>query len=695
MSEQPDELRICPHCGQPNAVYTLRCIRCGEELEELFDLQGFEIGHVPGSDESEDEIASMDQMLAALDESSLLEDPKQEDPDSPDDEADEDGLEPEVGDESPDWLEKVRQRAKAEQDAADRLARGGMAMEDQRAERDREQVDQAFEEIMRRIREQNEREKARRPWRAESASVDENGDPEWLRRIRELQPDREEDTKEISAHSAARSDLEDEWTEEELQELLKRELGQVDEETEKEITAEISPLRSVAFEAEPEESAESALLLPGEEAQAEPELTNFHNIPEDDEEAQAGQPEDEKPLIEAAEAEQPAQSSAEKELEEANRQNGELPIPLEDRETVSTQNELELVEEAGLEENFEQPAMQADLQEEAVPRDKGEAHDQAEIEDKSENADQFPPENEPEPPEEPFQDLLLLRDQRDRARALKDILYQEGRRTIAVLHESSPQGKFGRLVLGLLLMIGILVSILIGPAGSIDLPPQAHALAFQENLASLQPGERVLIVMDYQAATRHDLEPLAARVLDILAGNDIQRRVVTANPVNLLLASNLLEPAQLPDEFIPGGMLGYLSLAAASPPNWGGLPISLAFDGEAELFARIDQVILISDSADFVRMWLEQVSPWRAGIKTSAITTAVSGPMLLPYHGSGQLQGFVAGVTDAKVLQVGPQDLVNLRAWQAGMMLMMVVLLLGMITKVDQDFSRRSEGQGR
>ena len=69
--------------------------------------------------------------------------------------------------------------------------------------------------------------------------------------------------------------------------------------------------------------------------------------------------------------------------------------------------------------------------------------------------------------------------------------------------------------------------------------------------------------------------------------------------------------------------------------------------------------------------------------------------MLLPYHGSGQLQGFVAGVTDAKVLQVGPQDLVNLRAWQAGMMLMMVVLLLGMITKVDQDFSRRSEGQGR
>ena len=42
MSEQPDDLRICPNCGQENASHTMRCIRCGQELEGLFELEGFE-----------------------------------------------------------------------------------------------------------------------------------------------------------------------------------------------------------------------------------------------------------------------------------------------------------------------------------------------------------------------------------------------------------------------------------------------------------------------------------------------------------------------------------------------------------------------------------------------------------------------------------------------------------------------------
>ena len=700
MSEQPDELRICPHCGQPNSAYTLRCIHCGEELEELFELQGFETSQVPGSEEPEDEMASMDQMLAALDDSPLLEDAEQEDADQPTDEAETEELEPGPGSDTPDWLEKVRQRAKEEQDAAGELAKGGMAMDDRRTKRDREQVDQAFEDIMRRIREQNEREKARRPWRAESDLVDGNGDPEWLRRIRELQPNRAEDTKEIKSHSTGQDDFEDEWTEEELQELLKRELGQVDEPgegTEEDITTEISTPLPVEIDKGLGEAAELPDQLPKEESQIELDLDNFHNIPVDDDETLTGRPEDEKPLFEAEEKEPGFQPSIGKELGESALQDGELPMPLADKETIFLENEEpDLEEEPEFEEGSEEPETESDLQEEALPRDKDEARDEVEIEDKSEeDNEKLPPENEPVSKEKVFPDLLLLRDQRERAQVLRDIIDQEGRRTLPVLHESDPQGKLGRLVLGLLLILGILISILIGPTGSMDLPLQAHALAFQENLVSLQPGERVLIVMDYQAATRNDIEPSAAKVMQILEENGIQRRVVTANPVNILLANNLLEPAQLPDEYIPGGMLGYLSLAVGSPPNWGELPICLAFDGEPDLFGEIDQVILISDSADFVRMWLEQVSPWRSGIKTSAITTAVSGPMLLPYHDSGQLQGFVAGVADAKVLKVEPQDLVNQRAWQVGMMLMMVVFLLGMLTKADQDSLHRTEGRNR
>jgi hypothetical protein len=258
------------------------------------------------------------------------------------------------------------------------------------------------------------------------------------------------------------------------------------------------------------------------------------------------------------------------------------------------------------------------------------------------------------------------------------------------LHETTPQGKIGRLVLGLLLILGVLLAILLGKPGQVNLPLSAPAAAFAKNLESIALDDAVLIVLDYQAATQNDIEPLAVSALEILEEEGGNVKVVTANPENIWLAGNLLDPVQVPDEFIPGGMLGYLALAVGETPSWGELPIKQAFTDDAELFDGIKQVILVSDSAEFVRMWLEQISPWQPGIKTSAITTCVSAPMLLPYHDSGQLQGVVAGIADAKALEVAPQNLVNQRAFQVGMLLMIVVLLLGMITKADEDTLRRT-----
>ena len=67
MSDPSDELRICPHCGQLNSVYTLVCINCGQELDDIFEIEGLEDSPTESLDEQ-----SLETVLNALDENPLL-----------------------------------------------------------------------------------------------------------------------------------------------------------------------------------------------------------------------------------------------------------------------------------------------------------------------------------------------------------------------------------------------------------------------------------------------------------------------------------------------------------------------------------------------------------------------------------------------------------------------------------------------
>ena len=120
MSDPSDELRICPHCGQQNSVFTLVCINCGQELDDIFEIEGVEDSSTENLHEQ-----ALEDVLKSLDKNPLL---------SPEEENAEDSetetKEPSDGEAPlPSWLDRIRQRAKEEDPAGD-LAKASRAADE-------------------------------------------------------------------------------------------------------------------------------------------------------------------------------------------------------------------------------------------------------------------------------------------------------------------------------------------------------------------------------------------------------------------------------------------------------------------------------------------------------------------------------------------------------------------------------------
>jgi len=677
MSELADQLRTCPNCGQQNAMHSLKCIRCGEVLEDLFVFDDID------ADGQEPTPESISGVLASLNENDLLTDQTEtESSDTTESQPIEGDEEGRSGDASqtPDWLERVRERTRKE-DPSGEMVKGGQAMDKRRAAGERSQVDQAFDEVIQRIREQSEKER-KKTRKMETNLVDEDGVPEWLRRIRELHPAHEQDAKQVLTGSQDEN-FDDEWTDEELQELLRREIG--DEYNPGEQTVFTNLTSSNNPEIAEDQSEEESESLPKYEIPRD-----FHNIPDDD----FDEPDNTKPtkpgnpeLLDKNE--DPPETDNEGPDIEAEPETGmevqnllETPPDFEDEESEQPEEEeneekFSITESDQIENELEEHADELLLEREES--EQAEDREKKSLKPLSTEEQVVP-------------DLLLLRDQRDRAQVLTNIIEQEGHRTIPVLHEKNRQSKLGRLILALLLLAGVIISLVLGPGEDLNLPLSQPAGALQEKTAKLQTGDVVLVVLDYQAATSSEIEELAKPVLDALSHQGVSLRFVTSQPVDLWLGEELLPSNDtgfaVKIEFIPGGLLGYLTLTAGSSPDWGMTPIERVVSDGTKLLDETSLVMIISDSPDFVRNWLEQISPWHPDLPTLAISTSLSEALILPYFESGQLSGFLAGHPGGE----GQNQQANQRAWQVGMLIMMVVLILGMITKAEADAAVKDEG---
>jgi TusA-related sulfurtransferase len=594
------EMILCPHCGKENLPVATRCVHCGEDLEDLFRIEGTD----PDAGLPEEQDISVSDLLQAFrqEDDSQAEKPR---PvisigKTPEPAASEEtqSVTPEGEDEqTPEWLARIRKRALQEEDAAGELSRKINAMEASRAEEHQGRVDEEFANWIARIRENARRENLLAAKPAEPSPESEEGVPEWLRKVRELQPQDAE---------------QDQPSEETIAGFSIEASAQEAEQGDEPALEQSEPAEALA--ANPQEESE-----PGAVPELESESAELVLHP--DEEASPDARADEEP------SEGPKTPELEPVLEE-----------------------LGLTAEVGA----------LDLEEK------------------------------PSSSEELSADLLLLRKQKENAQMLMTLIGEEGKGLPPAKTAREASKGWYRFILGAFLLLVLAAVIVFVPeARPIKFENPTPAVALKDALNALESGDTVLVVQEYQAATSAEMEQMSAPVLRALEERGVKLQFLTTHPNGLWLSANLMDAADIPAReisYLAGGRLGVLAAALQLDES------SAAVPGALENLENYTLILLLEDSQADIQNWIEQAGPWLKAGKLGILASSQNAALLLPYYDAGQLAGYAAGTMEGRVLADAldaPTAGAPSRAYQAGLLVMIAVLLLGMIIKAEADSNAR------
>ena len=259
-----------------------------------------------------------------------------------------------------------------------------------------------------------------------------------------------------------------------------------------------------------------------------------------------------------------------------------------------------------------------------------------------------------------------------------------------------------RLVIGLLLILVLGFSLYTGGDNSVPaaaLRPAGAALA--ENLSDLPLAAPVLLIFDYQPGYSGEMAVVAAPVLRELLQGGRPVYLAASTPSGLLFQDRLLDQVlseiDLAQEDLLLESLGYFPRDGVGAFGMAvNLSAGTVFDPLlSETGESVEAVFLLTDSYEGGRIWVEQISALAPEMSISLLTTAQAGPLLLPYWDSGQVAGMLSGLTDAAGYEaLGELPGPAARRWgayQAGILILAALLTLGLIF----GFERAPDSEGR
>jgi hypothetical protein len=179
---------------------------------------------------------------------------------------------------------------------------------------------------------------------------------------------------------------------------------------------------------------------------------------------------------------------------------------------------------------------------------------------------------------------------------------------------------------------------------------------------SLSSGEPVMISFDYEPGMAGEMEAVASGLIDHLMAKDAHLTLVSTSPTGPALASHLIDRLKETYGYTSGNQfinLGYVPGGASGLLGFAKIPqrvTPLSYDGmnawtttpltNVNTLADFNLVIVITDTPNTARAWIEQVQPRIEAVPFILVTSAQAEPILRPYYrsGDGQVQGLVSGM---------------------------------------------------
>ncbi len=186
----------------------------------------------------------------------------------------------------------------------------------------------------------------------------------------------------------------------------------------------------------------------------------------------------------------------------------------------------------------------------------------------------------------------------------------------------------------------VLVTLLAALFGGMSMPAPAlgdDAVLFLNSVNALPEAASVLLVFDYQPGSAGEMENLAAPIANHLLARNANLSVVSTSPTGSLMARRVLAGALYNDlGYLPGGPSGIVVFADRS-------------------LAGFSAVIVLSDSPDDARLWVEQAGPKLVDQSMLMAVSAQAEPMIRPYFDSRQIQGLLTGLSGGLAYETANQ----------------------------------------